>query len=60
MLIGNTIQLLKLANTKIIREEAREFAKKEGGVYIETTPANIDIIEGAVLKFTHMVIGSRM
>ena len=60
VLIGNTIQLLKLANKKIIREEAREFAKKEGGIYIETTPANIDIIEGAVLKFTHMVIGSRM
>lgn len=59
VLIGNTIQLLKLANKEVIRKEAREFARKEGGIYIETTPTNIDIIEGAILKFTHMVIRSR-
>jgi Ras-related protein Rab-11A len=59
VLIGNSIQLLKLANKKFIRKEAREFARKEGGIYIETTPTNIDIIESAILKFTNIVIGSR-
>ena len=59
VLIGNAIQLLKLANKEIIRKEAREFARQEGGIYFETTPTNIDIIEGVFHKFTDMVIGSR-
>ena len=59
VLIGNSIQLLKITNNKLIRKEAREFAKQEGGIYIEATPTNIDIIEGAVLKFTKMVIEAR-
>lgn len=59
VLIGNTIQLLKLGNKAIIRKEAREFAEKERGIYIETTPTIIENLEGAVLKLTQMVIGSR-
>ena len=60
VLIGNSIQLLKITNNKLIRKEAREFAEKEGGIYIETTPTNIENLEGAVLKLTQMVIASRL
>lgn len=60
VLIGNAIQLLKLANKAFIRKKAREFAREEGGIYIESTPTNIDIVEEGFLKFTDIIIGSRM
>ena len=59
VLIGNKIHLLKMIDKAIIRKEAREFARNEGGIYIETSPTSIDVIEGAVRKFTRRIIESR-
>ncbi|MBY8985460.1 MAG: GTP-binding protein [Candidatus Lokiarchaeota archaeon] len=59
ILIGNKIHLLKMMDKAIIRKEAREFAKNEGGIYIETSPNRIDDIEEAVRKFTCRIIESR-
>jgi Ras-related protein Rab-11A len=59
VLIGNTIQLLKITNNELIRKEAREFAEQEGGIYIETTPTNIDLIEEAVHELTKIIINKR-
>ena len=44
VLIGNNAQSLRLSDTAVIREEAREFARNEGGIYIEISPNNIDIV----------------
>ena len=59
VLIGNNIHLLKLIDKAIIRKEAREFARNEGGIYIETSPTSIDVIEEAVREFTRRIIESR-
>ncbi|MFX0001210.1 MAG: GTP-binding protein [Candidatus Hermodarchaeota archaeon] len=59
VLIGNVSQLFKLMNKKILRKEAHEFAREEGGIYIETSPMSIDVIEGAVQKLTREIIESR-
>lgn len=60
VLIGNNIHLHKLIDKTIIQKEAREFARNEGGTYIETSPTSIDVIEGAVRKFTRSIIESRI
>ena len=59
VLIGNRINLLKMIDKATIREEARNFARNEGGIYIETSPTNIDVIEEAVCKFTRKIIELR-
>ncbi len=59
ILIGNSIHLNNLKDKAIIRKTAREFAKNEGGIYIETSPSSIDILEGAVRNFTRRIIESR-
>ena len=59
VLIGNKIHLLKMLDKATIRKEARKFARNEGGIYIETSPSNIDIIEEAVCKFTRKIIELR-
>ncbi len=56
VLIGNNVQLLKLADAAFIREEAREFARNEGGIYIETSPTSIDIVEKAIRELTRRII----
>jgi len=50
VLVGDNVHLLKLRDKTIIRKEARDFVNNEGGIYIETSPTNIDIIEGAIQK----------
>ncbi|MFX1293195.1 MAG: hypothetical protein ACFFAG_19780 [Promethearchaeota archaeon] len=59
VLIGNASELFKLMNKIILRKKAQEFARKEGGVYIETSPMSIDVIEGAVQKLTREILESR-
>ena len=59
ILIGNKAHLVKLADRAVIREEAREFARNEGGIYIETSPNNIDIVEVAVRALTRRIIDLR-
>ena len=59
VLIGNQIHLLKMMDKAIIRKKASEFARNEGGIYIETSPTRIDNIEEAIRKFTCRIIESR-
>ncbi|MFX0030491.1 MAG: hypothetical protein ACFE8B_14870 [Candidatus Hermodarchaeota archaeon] len=59
LLLGDNIHLLKLTDGTKIRKEAREFAETEGGIYIETSPTSIDIIEGALQKLTLKIIVAR-
>ncbi len=59
VLIGNSIHLNNLKDKEIIRKAAREFAKSEGGIYIETSPTNIDVLEEAIRNFTRRIIESR-
>ncbi|MFX1569083.1 MAG: Rab family GTPase [Promethearchaeota archaeon] len=56
ILIGNTIELMKQTNNKLIREEAREFAEKKGGVYIEVSPEEGDILEEALQDLTRKIL----
>jgi len=56
VLIGNNVQLLKLKDAAGIRVEAREFARSEGGIYIETSPTSIDIFEDAINELTRRII----
>ncbi|MFW9969920.1 MAG: Rab family GTPase [Candidatus Odinarchaeota archaeon] len=59
VLIGKNIHLNKLVEKTINRKMAREFARNEGGLYIETSPTDIDIIEETVRNFTRRIINSR-
>ncbi len=56
ILIGNTIELMKQTNAKLIREEAREFARKKGGKYIEISPEEGDILEKALQDLTSKIL----
>ena len=59
LLIGNNLNLLKQDQNKSFREEARVFAKNEGGFYIETSPNGIDIVEDAICILTRRIIDLR-
>jgi len=59
VLIGNNVQSLKLSVTAVIREEAREFARNEGGIYIEISPNNVDIVVEAFRELICRIIDLR-
>jgi len=59
LLIGNNVNLLKQDENKLLREDARGFAKNEGGFYIETSPNGIDIVENAICILTRKIIDLR-
>jgi len=59
LLIGNKVNLLKQENNTLFREEARGFAKNEGGFYIETSPNGIDIVEDTICILTQRIIDLR-
>ncbi|MFX1380566.1 MAG: Rab family GTPase [Promethearchaeota archaeon] len=59
VLIGKIIHLNKLAEKIINRKMAQEFARNEGGLYIETPPTDIDIIEETIRNFIFRIINSR-
>jgi len=59
LLIGNNINLLKQDEKMLFREEARGFAKNEGGFYIETSPTGIDIVDDAISMLTRRIIDLR-
>ncbi len=59
ILIGNNIQLVGLTDTQIIREKANEFARNEGGIYIEMSLTNEDIVEEAFRELTRRIIDLR-
>ena len=56
ILIGNTIELMKQTNAKLLREEARKFAEKKGGIYIEVSPEEGDILEKALQDLTRKIL----
>jgi len=59
LLIGNNVNLLKQDEKISLREEARGFAKNEGGFYIETSPTGIDIVDDAISMLTRRIIDLR-
>jgi len=59
VLIGNNAQSLKLSDTAVIREEARKLARNEGGIYIEISPNNIDIVTEAFRELIRKIIELR-
>lgn len=59
ILIGNNIHLINITNTMVIREEARKFTINEGGIYIETSPMKIELLEGAFCELVCRIIDLR-
>ena len=59
ILIGNNVQLFELTGTQVIREKAHEFARNEGGIYIEMSLTNEDIVEEAFRELTRRIIDLR-
>ena len=59
VLIGIKVDLVEDVGVVIDREEARKFAKNEGGFYIETSPTGIDIVDNAICWLTHRIIDLR-
>ena len=59
LLIGNNVNMLKQDENMLFREEARGFAKNEGGFYIETSPTGIDVVEDAIYILTRRIIELR-
>jgi GTPase SAR1 family protein len=56
LLIGINVSLLKLLDPNTIRDEARELALIEGGIYIETSPKSYYIVEEAIYELTKAII----
>ena len=59
ILIGNNVQLFELTDTQVIREKAHEFAINEGGIYIEMSLNNEDIVEEAFRELARRIIDLR-
>jgi len=59
LLIGNNVNLLKQEDKLLFREEARGFAKNEGGFYIEISPNGINIVDDAICTLTRRIIDLR-
>ncbi len=59
VLIGNKVDLLEDVGEVIDREEARAFAEKEGGIYIETSTKTGINVDDAFTELTHRIIESR-
>ena len=59
VLIGNKVDLLEDVGEVIDRNEARSFAEKEGGLYIETSSNGIDIVEYAICTLISRIIDLR-
>ena len=59
VLIGNRVDLLEDVGEVIDREEARAFAKKEGGIYIETSEKTGINVDDAFTELTRRIIESR-
>ncbi|NHJ19671.1 MAG: GTP-binding protein [Candidatus Lokiarchaeota archaeon] len=59
VLIGNKADLLEDVGEVIDREEARAFAEREGGLYVEASPDDIKVVEDAVNALTRRIIGLR-
>jgi len=59
ILIGNNVDLVESKDKTRIQKEAREFAKNEGGFYIETSPTKIDIVEDTIRLLTRKIIEIR-
>jgi len=52
ILIGDNIDLVKSLDSTALRKEAHKFANDEGGIYIETSQDNADILEEAMCELT--------
>jgi small GTP-binding protein len=50
--IGDNVHLVAAA----IREEAHEFFKNLGGIYVEIYPTSIDVVENVILELTQKII----
>ncbi|MFX1574249.1 MAG: GTP-binding protein [Promethearchaeota archaeon] len=59
ILIGDNVQLFELTGIPVIRDEAHEFARNEGGIYIEMSPTNEDIVEEAFCELARRIINLR-
>lgn len=56
ILIGDNAHLEKLIDDATLREEARNFARNEGGVYIEISPRMVVALEKAIIELIRIVM----
>ena len=59
LLIGHFTNRIKQNNKILFRNEVRGFAENEGGLYIETSPDEIDVVENAIYTLTRRIIDLR-
>jgi len=56
VLIGNNVHIYTLKDKAHIRKTAQEFARKQGGIFIETDPNSFDVVEDVIRDFTRRII----
>ena len=56
LLIGNTAYLPETKKPAIERNEVREFADRERGIYVEATPEMTEMIDDAISELTRRII----
>lgn len=56
---GHLDHYAKLFDNGVLSEDARDFARNEGGTYIEITPDDVDPLEKAVFDLTCAIIKKR-
>ena len=59
VLIGTNVDLVEKVGVVIDREEARKFAKNEGGFYIETSVKTGEHVDESFTELTRRIIDSR-
>jgi Ras-related protein Rab-11A len=59
VLIGNKADLIEDVGDVIDREEARAFAEREDGLYVEASPNDIKVVEDAFNALTRRIVGLR-
>ncbi|MFX1347005.1 MAG: hypothetical protein ACFFAI_18100 [Promethearchaeota archaeon] len=55
LLIADNLNTLKMADS-ILRKEACDFARNEGGTFTEITPDNVDLLEKAISELVYAII----
>jgi len=60
LLIGNTATLTEIMKPVIESNEVKEFANKEGGIYVEFSPEMTEMIDNAISELTRRMIDTNV
>lgn len=60
ILIGNKLDLIEAMGEVVDRSEAKEYAEKEGSIYIETSAKTGESVEEAFVELTNRIVNDQI